>query len=181
MADPLPYTIAVLCYLFDAQGRLLLLHRRRPPNRDLYSPVGGKLIQEIGESPQACALREIQEETGLAVVDHDLHLAGIVSETAFNHQAHWLMFLYEVTKPVVLQRTSCPEGTLEWHPVEALSRLPIPATDREVIWPLFCRYRGRFFTAHIDCSGDSLSWRLHQPLEDVVSVAPGLLGAGHAG
>ena len=38
-----PYKIAVLCYLYDEEGRLLLLHRRKPPNRDMYSPIGGKL------------------------------------------------------------------------------------------------------------------------------------------
>ena len=43
MSAPLPYKIAVLCYLFDERGRVLLLYRRKPPNRDLYSSVGGKL------------------------------------------------------------------------------------------------------------------------------------------
>jgi len=158
----LPYKIAVLCYLFDEQGRVLMLHRCKPPNRDLYSPVGGKLEQALGESPTACAVREIQEETGLTVTADDLHLTGLVSESAFDDQMHWLMFLYEVTHPVHVERTTFDEGTLEWFTPEALDDLPIPATDRQVLWPQFWAHRGRFFAAHIDCAGGGLSWRLEQ-------------------
>ncbi len=152
-AATIPYKIAVLCYLFDDQGRVLLLHRRKEPNIDLYSPIGGKLEQAEGESPTACAVREIHEETGLVVQVSDLHLTGIVSETAYQGQTHWLMFLYEVRRPVQLARTTFEEGTLEWHAVENITHLPIPQTDRAIIWPLFWRYRKQFFMAHIDCRG----------------------------
>ena len=162
----LPYQIAVLCYLFDDRGRLLLLHRRKEPNRDLYSPVGGKLDRDRGESPTACAAREIGEETGLSVGPPALHLTGIVSESSYADQYHWLMFLYEVTHPVSVTRTAFEEGTLEWHERGALMGLAIPATDRHIIWPLFWRYRGRFFTAHVHCAGGRLSWRLEQPCAD---------------
>ena len=162
-ATPLPYKIAVLCYLFDDAGRLLLLHRKKEPNRDLYSPVGGKLEQAIGESPTMCAAREIVEETGLTVDPRDLHLTGIVSEKGFMGSAHWLMFLYEVTRPVKIERTTFDEGTLEWHTRESIDRLPIPDTDRLVIWPLFWKYRGEFFCVHIDCTGPTMTWRMEQP------------------
>lgn len=171
MTAPLPYRLAVLCYLFDDAGRLLLLHRRRPPNRDLYSPVGGKLDQASGESPTACALREIHEETGLTIAPKDLHLTGIVSEAGFDDAMHWLMFLFEVTHPVTLTRTSFDEGTLEWFDAARISDLPIPDTDREVIWPLFWRYRRRFFAAHIECGGGRIRWRIDQPPADATALA----------
>ena len=163
MASPLPYKIAVLCYLFDDAGRVLLLHRRKPPNRDLYSPVGGKLEQDCGESPTACAVREIAEEVGLDIDASRLHLTGIVSETGYGDETHWLMFLYEVIGPVRVERTEFDEGRLEWHPPQAIEGLGIPDTDREVIWPLFWEYRGRFFMAHIDCGGGRVDWTLDQP------------------
>lgn len=169
MSKPLPYKIAVLCYLFDEQGRVLLLHRRKPPNEDLYSPIGGKLEQSIGESPTVCAQREIQEETGLDVAIDDLHLTGMVSENAFGGDTHWLMFLYEVTRPIAadaIGEMTFDEGVLEWHDRQEISRLSIPETDREVIWPLFWKYRSSFFAAHIDCSGESLQWRLEQGVPD---------------
>jgi 8-oxo-dGTP diphosphatase len=165
MPAPPPYKNAVLCYLFDTEGRILLLHRRKPPNRDLYSPVGGKLDQAIGESPTACAIREIGEETGVEVQPSDLHLTGIVSESGYD-QTHWLMFLYEVTRPVRVERTSFDEGRLEWHSPAAIQSLPIPPTDRSIIWPLFWRYRGRFFAVHIRCERGELHWRLEQPVLD---------------
>jgi len=166
VSDPLPYRIAVLCYLFDERGRVLLLHRRKPPNRDLYSPIGGKLEQAIGESPTACAAREIAEEVGLTVTPDRLHLTGIVSESGYEDQVHWLMFLYELVGPVRVDRLEFDEGRLEWHDPRQVGELALPATDREVIWPLFWRYRGRFFAAHIDCANGAMTWRLEQPAGD---------------
>lgn len=163
---PLPYKIAVLCYLFDERGRVLLLHRKKQPNRDLYSPIGGKLEQAIGESPTACAVREIHEETGLVVDAHDLHLTGIVSETGYQGETHWMMYLYELTHPAEVEAGEMDEGLLEWHEAGDITKLCIPETDAGVIWPLFWRYRGRFFTAHIDCR-EGLRWRIEQPAEDV--------------
>ncbi len=165
---PLPYTIAVLCYLFDAQGKLLLLHRGKAPNYGLYSPIGGKLDQSIGESPCDCAIRETHEETGLALEHKDLHLTGIVSESSYANENHWLMFLYEGLRPVELaDHHHCPEGRLEWHHPDQVPQLSIPETDRQVIWPLFQRYRGGFFSVHIDCGNAELRWKLHQPTRDV--------------
>ena len=160
MAD-LPYRIAVLCYLFDERDRVLLLHRRRPPNRDLYSPVGGKLDLARGESPSSCAVREIAEETGVEVSSQRLHLTGIVSETNYA-EANWLMFLYEVVGPVCVGRRACAEGQLQWHDRDEIERLDLPPTDRQVIWPLFWRYRGRFFMVHIDCTDGQMTWRQEQ-------------------
>ncbi len=166
MARPLPHQISVLCYLFDDKQRTLLLHRRRPPNKQLYSPVGGKLDRDIGESPTACAIREIQEETGLVVQTNDLHMTGLITESSFDDAMHWMMFLYEVTRPVQVESMDICEGRLGWHDISALRELPIPETDRRVIWPLFYRYRQSFFAAHLRCDGGQISWRLEQPAKD---------------
>ncbi|MEM6749900.1 MAG: NUDIX domain-containing protein [Planctomycetota bacterium] len=165
---PLPYRSAVLCVLFDAQGRLLLLHRRKPPNADLYSPIGGKLELDQGESPTACAVREIHEEAGVQVSVADLRLAGLVSETAYEGQGHWLMFVYEVTRPVDTAVVEFDEGRLEWRHRASLEALPLPVTDREIIWPVFWRYRdrGEPFAVHIDCRAGGIRWRVEQPPAD---------------
>ena len=166
MGESLPHAIAVLCYLFDEQGRVLLLRRRKCPNRDLYSPVGGKLEQSSGESPTACAVREIREETGLELSPADLHLAGIVSERGYEGRMNWLMFLYEALGPVDVSPGPVEEGLLEWHHPVALDSLPIPETDRKIIWPMFWKYRQNFFAIHIDCEGDIMNWRIEQPPVD---------------
>src|ERR1043165_2471766 len=92
---PLPYKIATLLYCFDEQDEVLLMERLREPNKGLWSPCGGKLMTDLGESPYTCACREAAEELGLVLRARDLHLLGIVSEFGYEGQAHWLMFLFE--------------------------------------------------------------------------------------
>ena len=63
----LPYKLATLLYCFNERDEVLLLERAQEPNLGLWSPCGGKLHTDTGESPYACACREAQEELGLAL------------------------------------------------------------------------------------------------------------------
>src|SRR3954469_24112280 len=92
----LPFHISTLLYCFNDEDDVLLMHRVKEPNRGLWSPCGGKLDTDSGESPYACACREAQEEIGLELRPKDLHLTGMVSEHGYQGHAHWLMFLFEV-------------------------------------------------------------------------------------
>jgi 8-oxo-dGTP diphosphatase len=169
----LPYRVAVLCYLYDPDGRVLLLHRARDPNAGMYSPIGGKLETAIGESPHDCAVREIREEAGVALGGEELHLTGIVAETAYDGAAHWLIFIFEVLRPVrhgEIAEMQIDEGTLEWVRGEDVDNLHIPETDRRIIWPLVHQHRGGFFTVHIDCTGGEHRWTVQES-----RVAPGRL------
>ena len=159
----LPYKAAVLCYLYDTEGRLLLLHRRKPPNRDMYSPIGGKLEVADGEGPHECAAREIREEAGIDLGVDELRMIGIVSERAYQGEEHWLIFLFEPTRSIragEIPEKEFDEGRLEWHPVDEVEGLDIPATDRDVMWPNVRRHRGGFFMVHIDCAQDPIRPRL---------------------
>ena len=144
----LPYKVATLLYCFNERDEVLLLERAQEPNRGFWSPCGGKVHMDDGESPYACACREADEELGLDIAIHDLHLAGIVSEHAYGGQGHWLIFLFEVKRRL----TECPpkhrEGTFCFFPREQIAALHIPQTDRDIIWPLFWQHRGGFFAAH---------------------------------
>jgi 8-oxo-dGTP diphosphatase len=51
--------------IFDDDGRLLLILRTTPPSALTWSVPGGKC--ESGESTAAACVREVAEETGLAV------------------------------------------------------------------------------------------------------------------
>lgn len=148
---PLPYRIATLLYAFDDADRVLLLERAREPNRGLWSPPGGKLHTEVGESPHACAAREAEEELGLQLDARDLHLTGLVSEHGYGGAAHWLMFLFEIRPRLRALPPPIPEGRFQFFNRTRLATLPLPATDRERIWPLFWAHRGGFFAAHCHC------------------------------
>ena len=84
----LPYKVATLLYCFNASDETLLLERVQEPNRGLWSPCGGKLHTDVGESPYACACREAQEELGLTISPSDLHLTGLVSEHGSEGRTH---------------------------------------------------------------------------------------------
>jgi len=56
----LPYQIATLLYCFNEREEVLLLERAQEPNFGLWSPCGGKLRTDLGESPYVCACREAQ-------------------------------------------------------------------------------------------------------------------------
>ena len=175
----LPYRLACLCDLRDQRGRILMLDRVRSPNRGLSSPIGGKLDTLSGESPAECAQREIEEEALIRIPLSRLHFGGIISERAFEGRGHWLMFYFRVLGAVTVEEREMEEGTLRWHSPEELDSLPLPETDRQVIWPLIkaCEPvqgtddRPGFFSAHIDCRGDDISWTADQ----LLPAGPGLV------
>ena len=150
----LPFKIATLIYIFNARDEVLLLQRANEPNRGLWSPCGGKLDMDVGESPYACACREAEEETGLKLVASDLHLTGMVSEHGYEGSAHWLMFLFEVRPRMDAVPAGHREGTFAFYPAAEIDRLEIPRTDREQIWPWFWSHRGGYFSAHCRCRLD---------------------------
>ena len=64
--DPPPTVVpCVGAVVHDAAGRLLLIQRGHDPHRGAWSLPGGRI--ERGESPEDAVVREVREETGLAV------------------------------------------------------------------------------------------------------------------
>lgn len=159
----MPHKISTLLYGFDAEGRVLLMERAQEPNLGLWSPPGGKLHTAEGESPHMCARREAREELGLNLAVDELRLAGIVSEHGYAGQAHWLMFLFEILRPLTQLPPPIREGRFAFIHPSQLEELPLPETDREQIWPLFWRHRGGFFAAHCHIQPDGRrDWTLEE-------------------
>lgn len=122
-----------------------------------------------GESPANCAQREIAEEAGIHIPIERLHLLGLISEAAFEGQGHWLLFYYRVLGPVQVQPRDMREGRLDWFEPGQVDSLPLPETDRRIIWPLIRTHEGPgadgrpgFFAVHIDCTGTEMTWRVEQ-------------------
>jgi 8-oxo-dGTP diphosphatase len=170
MSDaPLPYRLACLCDLRDANGRVLLLRRLKAPNQGLCSPIGGKLDMTLGESPAACARREIHEEAGIDVAPERLHLLGLISEAGFEGKGHWLLFYFRVIGATHVTPRDMREGRLEWFEEREIESLPLPETDRRIIWPLVREHeklgpdgKPGFFAVHIDCTQPRMAWHVHQ-------------------
>lgn len=159
----LPYKISTLLYCFNEREEVLLLERAQEPNFGCWSPCGGKLHTDVGESPYACACREAREELGVALKPADLHLTGLVSEHGYAGQAHWLMFLFEVKRRLNELPPPIKEGRFQFFQSDQLNRLPLPQTDRETIWPLFWKHRQGFFAAHCHCHADGRNdWTLEE-------------------
>jgi 8-oxo-dGTP diphosphatase len=62
---PMPEVSCVGAVVHDPAGRLLLIRRGHAPSAGLWSVPGGRL--EPGESELEAVVREVAEETGLAV------------------------------------------------------------------------------------------------------------------
>ena len=148
---PLPYRISTLLYCFNDKEQVLLMQRAQEPNLGLWSPCGGKLRTDVGESPYACACREAREEINLSITAADLHLTGVVSEHGYAGQAHWLMFLFEVRTKLRDLPPPHREGKFGFFRPSEVKDLPLPDTDKDQLWPLFWNHRGGFFASH--CHG----------------------------
>lgn len=166
MSSSLAYKVAVLVFLENTRGELLLLLRAKPPNLGAWSPIGGKLEFATGESPFECAVRETAEETGHVVTTADLHLFAMIAEKAYEGDAHWLLFLFRCHRPLTGLPPDFHEGRFGFFSRAEIDSLPLPETDRTALWPIYDRYKDRFVALRADCSPD-------QPLRiEVEQVTP---------
>jgi 8-oxo-dGTP diphosphatase len=168
----LPHRIAVLVFLRNRAGEFLLMCRAKPPNLGAWSPIGGKMETDVGESPFECAVRETEEETGLRVTQSDLHLFAMISETAYEGQSHWLLFLFQCARLLEALPPDIAEGRFGFFSREAVDALALPETDRAALWPIYDRYGDQFVALKVDCMpGAPLKIRIEEALPRAASQA----------
>lgn len=172
-ASPAPPSLAhrtaVLVFIENERGELLLLLRAKPPNLGVWSPPGGKLETALGESPFECAARETCEETGVAAAPEDFHLFALISEKAYEGEAHWLLFLFRLKKTVGALPPAITEGRFGFFSRAAIDALPIPDTDRTALWPIYDQHREGFVALRLDCSPGR---PLRLTFEQITSATP---------
>ncbi|MBR6009691.1 MAG: 8-oxo-dGTP diphosphatase, partial [Clostridia bacterium] len=115
-----------LIYVENA-GRYLMLHRvskLNDPNRDKWIGVGGKL--EPGETPEACARREMTEETGLTPLKMDYRGVVMFLSDKWPDEEMHLFTCPEFEGKLI----PCDEGELEWVNKSDVPLLPIWEGDR---------------------------------------------------
>ena len=147
-----------LCYL-ERDGQYLILHRTKKQhdeNGDKWIGVGGKF--EPGETPDACALREVKEETGLTMTDFRLRGLIIFVSDVWGME---YMYLYTATKWTG-RLVDCDEGELVWLDKKELltknlwegDRLFLKALDeREEFFIMKLRYEGERLAEVVDSKG----------------------------
>ena len=111
--------LTTLCYI-EKEDRYLMLHRiskKNDVNKEKWIGVGGHF--EKDESPEDCLLREVKEETGLALTSY--HFRGIVTFILKDKGSELTeyMCLYTSDEFTGMQK-ECDEGKLEWIPKEKL-------------------------------------------------------------
>ncbi|MBT5903161.1 MAG: NUDIX domain-containing protein [Opitutaceae bacterium] len=148
---PLAHKIAVLVFIENERGEQLLLLRAKSPNLGRWTPIGGKLETAIGESPFECAARETHEETGHEITPEDLHLFGMIAEKAYEGESHWLLFLFRCNRPIGALPPPMAEGEFGFFSRDAIDELPLPATDRTALWPIYDEHRDGFVAMRADC------------------------------
>lgn len=117
--------LTVLCLVKDS-GRLLLQDRVKAEWHGVTLP-GGHV--EPGESFVQAAVREVQEETGLTVLDP--RLCG-VKQFQTDGGARYVVLLFQATRYTGALRSS-PEGRMFWARREELEKLPLVADFAELL------------------------------------------------
>ena len=114
-------------------GAVLLVRRGNPPNKGSWALPGGG--QELGETAQACARRELEEETGLIV--GELHLAAVVDSLTGDSTGR-IRFHYTIIDYAALWLgdTPRPGGDITevtWAAFDELSRYALWSEGHRVI------------------------------------------------
>ena len=122
--------VATLCIL-KHEDNLLLLKRAKEPNKDTFTPVGGK--QAPFESPLAAAIRETHEETGIQL--DQMKYCGLLTESAPS-KYNWVNYVY-LAEIDFISPPFCNEGVLKWIPYAALPEIPTPKTDAYIYQYVF--------------------------------------------
>lgn len=134
--------LAVLCYV-EHEGRVLMLHRnKRQTDYHLgkWNGLGGKFL--AGESPEACLVREVREESGLEL--SEFKLRGIITFPLFDGHEDWYTFIY-TARTDRFEVIDPDEGTLEWVPRDQVFHLNLWEGDRIFLDWVF--NRTTFFSA----------------------------------
>jgi len=139
-----------LCYI-EKDDAYLMLHRVKKvndENHDKWIGVGGKF--EAGESPEDCLLREVKEETGLALTDY--RYRGLVTFVSDEWGTEY-MHLFTATGFEGEMKT-CDEGELVWVPKSEIENLNIWEGDK-IFFRLLVK-SDKFFSLKLTYRGDAL-------------------------
>ena len=135
----------------EKNNKYLMLHRIKKQNdinKDKWIGIGGKFLEN--ESPEECAIREAEEETGLIL--KTLEYRGIVTFVPHNTEGEYMHIFTCKDFEGVLK--DCNEGTLKWVEKEKIYDLPIWEGDK--IFLKLLETDAPFFSLKLIYHGDTL-------------------------
>lgn len=170
--------LATLVYV-RAGGQTLMLHRVKKAqdiHAGKWNGLGGKL--EPGETPEACAVREVREESGLEIDPPQWR--GLLTFPDFAHGEDWYAFVF-VARSFRGELIDSPEGRLAWVPDATMADLPLWPGDR-----IFLPWLDdeRFFSASFSyVDGELEAWHatLYGAAGEVVDQLAGTAGERQQG
>lgn len=99
---------------------ILMLNREYDPLKGLWNGVGGKIANQ--ETPLACIIREVKEETGIDILDNQVQFKGII-KWEFDDAYFGGMYAYLVNIPKDYSYPTpkkVDEGILDWKNISWL-------------------------------------------------------------
>ncbi len=102
----------------------------------LWACIGGHLEPEEISDPAVCALREIEEETGIAAHRiHDFRLQAMVMRRRL-HEIRTQYVFFGMTNTRALRQTA--EGTLHWIPMADMLEKEMSTANRFILEKYLC-------------------------------------------
>jgi 8-oxo-dGTP diphosphatase len=125
----LPVVLVAAVALIDADGRVLLA--QRPEGKSmagLWEFPGGKVAE--GETPEACAVRELAEELGIDITESCLAPLAFASHAYEDFHLLMPLFACRVWKGQV---TPLEGQVLKWARLADMRNLPMPPADEPLV------------------------------------------------
>ena len=116
------------CAVVNGRGELLLVRRGGEPFKGCWALPGG--FMEMDETIERCAVRELEEETGIRVTEEALRLIGIYSAPGRDPRGRTVTAAYAISVGDCTATAGDDAAEVRWWP---LTELPPLAFDHAQI------------------------------------------------
>ena len=142
--------LSTVCYI-EKEGKYLMLHRTKKQNdinKEKWLGIGGKF--EDKESPEACTIREVKEETGLTLNTYNLRCVVTYVSTNWETEYMYVFTSTDFTGELI----DCNEGDLQWIPKDEVIKLNTWEGDKIFVEKI--QNDNTFFTIKFNYDGEKL-------------------------
>lgn len=118
------------CVVVRHRAEVLLVRRGNEPYKGCWALPGG--FMEMDETIEHCAVRELQEETGIVVSEDMIRLIGVYSTPGRDPRGRTVTAAYRIDVADSMVATAGDDATeVRWWPLEELP--PLAFDHNEII------------------------------------------------